>query len=176
MSLPVDVAEAERLLAGHLGTSPRAAHSHLVAQIMAELARRLQQDAELWRVVGLLHDLDYFEVAGDWTRHGVVAAERLAGRLPQEALMAIAGHDHRTGVLAKGALADALRLADALAILGWQSGRDTLLAATRIEDWRRLAGERAFLLDMISELSTRLGLGFGVLLSVLGTVPEQHWS
>ena len=79
MSLPVDVAEAERLLVGHLGTSPRAAHSHLVA-------------------------------------------------------------------------------------------------ATRIEDWRRLAGERAFLFDMISELSTRPGLGFGVLLSVLGTVPEQHWS
>lgn len=176
MSLRLDLDEAERLLAGHLGSSPRAAHSRLVAQIMAELARCLQQDAGLWRVVGLLHDLDYFDVAADWTRHGVLTAERLAGRLSQEALMAIAAHDHRTGVLAKGALADALRLADALAILGWQSGRDAILTSSRIEDWRRLAGERTFLFEMISELSSRLGLDFGVLLGVLGAVCEQDWS
>ena len=79
MSLRLDLDEAERLLAGHLGSLPRAAHSRLVAQIMAELARRL-------------------------------------------------------------------------------------------------AGERTFLFEMISELSSRLGLDFGVLLGVLGAVCEQDWS
>ena len=42
---------------------------------MAEVARELKEDTHLWKIVGLLHDLDYDEVKGDMQRHGVVAAE-----------------------------------------------------------------------------------------------------
>ncbi|MBS7608490.1 MAG: hypothetical protein QW734_09175 [Candidatus Bathyarchaeia archaeon] len=34
----------------------------LVSAIMAEVARELKEDTHLWKIVGLLHDLDYDEV------------------------------------------------------------------------------------------------------------------
>jgi len=83
---------------------------------MAALAGRLGEPVGLWRVTGWCPDLDYFAVDGDWSRHGVLAAQWLAGRLPEAALEAIAAHDHRAGRTATTRLADMLRLADALAV------------------------------------------------------------
>jgi predicted hydrolase (HD superfamily) len=39
---------------------------------MADLAKQLNEDAKLWRIVGLLHDLDYDAVKGGYAEHGVV--------------------------------------------------------------------------------------------------------
>jgi hypothetical protein len=47
----------------------------------------------------------------------LVGAEVLKGRLPEEALHAIASHDHRSGVEPETLLDHSLILADALAIL-----------------------------------------------------------
>lgn len=173
MSARLSPAEAETLLVRHLGDSPRAAHSRIVAAIMVALATNLGEDAELWRIVGLLHDIDFIEVAGEWSRHGVVAADWLAGRLPPEALAAIAAHDHRTGIVAAGPLADALRLADALAVFDQQARRATVLGAASFDDWRPLVGERHFLFEMISGLSARLDVSFDALRAILAGLPEQ---
>ncbi|MGH6924905.1 MAG: hypothetical protein ACRED5_14320 [Propylenella sp.] len=110
-------AEAVALLREHLDDSPRAAHSRLVAHIMLELAHHFRADVPLWEVVGLCHDLDFFETAADRQRHGLLAAEWLGGKLPEEALAAIRVHDHRTGVRSQSLLADMLKLADVLAVL-----------------------------------------------------------
>jgi len=84
---------------------------------MAALAEGLGEDAGLWETVGLLHDLDYDQTRSDTSRHGVLGAEVLKGRLPEEAIHAIASHDHRSGVKPETILDHSLILADALAIL-----------------------------------------------------------
>jgi len=92
-------------------------HALLVSAIMAELAKQLNEDVKLWRIVGLLHDLDYDEVREDMRKHGVVAAEKLKGRLPEEAIYAIKAHDYRTGFKPKSRLDKALIAADSAAVL-----------------------------------------------------------
>lgn len=172
----LDPGGAEALLVRHLGGSPRAGHSRAVGGLMAALATRLGADAALWQAVGLVHDIDYFAVGGDWSRHGIVAAEWLADVLPPEALAAIRAHDHRTGIAAEGPLADALKLADALAILDQHAGRAALLEAGTFDEWRSLAGVRPFLVDIIAERQARLGLGVAELGEMLHLVPEQQSS
>ena len=49
------------------------AHALLVSAIMAEMAEELKEDTRLWKIVGLLHDIDYDEVKGDMQKHGIVA-------------------------------------------------------------------------------------------------------
>lgn len=111
------VAEAHRLIATHLGDSHRARHSVFVGFAMRQLAGALEADAPLWEVTGLVHDLDFDAVAGDWSQHGILAATWLSGDLPDDALAAIPAHDHRTGIMSETAIARALKLADALAIV-----------------------------------------------------------
>jgi predicted hydrolase (HD superfamily) len=108
--------EAESLVEEKLGQSPRAAHSRQVGQVLGALATHLAADVRLWTAVGLVHDIDYFAVGEDMTQHGVLAAAWLEGRLPQDALEAIAAHDRSTGITSASLLADMLKLADALAI------------------------------------------------------------
>ena len=97
--------------------SSRYMHGILTGRIMAALAETFEEDAGLWETVGLLHDLDYDQTLVGTGRHGVLGAEVLKGRLPDEALHAIASHDHRSFVKPESLLDHSLRLADALAIL-----------------------------------------------------------
>jgi hypothetical protein len=152
-------AEAVALLRDHLGDTPRAAHSRLVAHIMREVAHHFRADVHLWEVVGLCHDLDFFETGADGQRHGLLAAEWLAGKLPEEALAAIRAHDHRTGVRSESLLADMLKLADVLAVLDDVLGRERLCG---IGDGEALTeqelGGRAYLADMLSHYAAKHAL------------------
>jgi putative nucleotidyltransferase with HDIG domain len=109
----ISVDEARRLIE----YSGRYMHSLAVGRIMAALAEALEEDAGLWETAGILHDLDYEQTRAERSRHGVAAARVLEGRLPEEALHAIASHDHRSGVEPETLLDHSLRLADALAVL-----------------------------------------------------------
>jgi predicted hydrolase (HD superfamily) len=109
----MDRREALKMIEG----SSRYAHSVLVGRVMVSLARRLDGDEGEWELVGLLHDLDYDSVLGDMARHGVRAAESLAGPVSDEGLDAIRSHDHRTGFKPGGPLAESLRFADVVAVL-----------------------------------------------------------
>jgi len=97
--------------------SSRYMHGVLTGRIMAALAEALEEDAGLWETVGLLHDMDYDQTRVGASRHGVVGAYVLKGRLPDEALHAIASHDGGSGVRPETLLDHSLILADALAIL-----------------------------------------------------------
>src|SRR5688500_10025772 len=98
--------EALALVQQHLGNTPRALHSHVVAALMRQLAGLFVPDAVLWETVGLCHDLDFFTVADDWSQHGLLTIKWLSGHLPNDALQAIAAHDYRTGVYSDTLLAD----------------------------------------------------------------------
>src|SRR4030042_654471 len=113
VSRMISVDEARRLIE----YSGRYMHSLTVGRIMAALAEALEEDAGLWEVVGVLHDLDYDQTRAEHGRHGVAAAQVLGGRLSEEALHAIASHDHRSGGEPGALLDHSLILADALAVL-----------------------------------------------------------
>jgi predicted hydrolase (HD superfamily) len=99
------------------------AHALVVSTMMRRLAERLGEDGRDWELVGLLHDLDYDETRGDMNRHGVVASERLKGRLPENCLYAIKAHDYRTGFEPKSKLDKALIATDSVAILMEKAGK-----------------------------------------------------
>jgi hypothetical protein len=91
--------EALSLLEANVPEDNQRHHARETEAVMRALARRLDKDEELWGVTGLLHDLDYAETASDPERHGLVAAEMLAGKLPDEAIHAIKAHNaDMTGV------------------------------------------------------------------------------
>ena len=168
--------EAEAWVIAKLGETPRARHSRFVGYLMCRLGERIDADeAEIWEITGLLHDLDFFVVDGDWHIHGRTTVAWLEGRLPIPALLAIAAHDHRSGILSDAPLSQALRLSDAVAVLDEGSGRAATLSALRDGEAATygLAGEREFLADMIVELSAGLGVTLDELAGLLAGLPGQ---
>jgi hypothetical protein len=61
--------------------------------IMRGVADKLGRDVELWGLVGLLHDVDYEQTRDDPASHGLVGAQMLEGKLPDEAIRAIKAHN-----------------------------------------------------------------------------------
>jgi hypothetical protein len=168
--------EAEAWVIAKLGATARAEHSRFVGYLMRRLGERLEPDeAEIWEMAGLLHDLDFFVVDGDWHIHGRTTVAWLEGRLPIPALVAIAAHDHRSGIVSDAPMSMALRLADAVAVLDDRAGRNAVIGALRQGDpaIAELAGDRAFLRDMIVGLSGRLGLELGEVAMMLDGLPQQ---
>ena len=173
---PMRLLEAEAWVIARLGATARAEHSRFVGYLMRALAAELDPaEAELWEIAGLLHDLDYFVVDGDWHIHGRTTAAWLEGRLPLSAMLAIAAHDHRSGILSDAPMSLALRLCDALAVFDQQAGRAPLLAALRDGEAAVdvLAGERGFLAEMIVRLSGELGLTLVAIERLLAALPVQ---
>ncbi len=109
--LPTD--EALGLIDG----SNKMNHSILVSRILVVLAKHLGENVDKWELAGLLHDLDYDETIEDRTRHGIIAAQKLDGRVSESILHAIRSHDHRTGVVPTTLLDKSLRFADAMSKL-----------------------------------------------------------
>lgn len=69
-------------------------HCLATEAVMRVLARRLDQDEELWGLVGLLHDLDFDFTRDNPQAHGIKTVELLADfNLPREALNAIMRHN-----------------------------------------------------------------------------------
>jgi predicted hydrolase (HD superfamily) len=167
------LAEAEGLVGKWLGDTPRAAHSRFVGEVMRRLALELGGDVELWQVVGLVHDLDYFAVAGDWSRHGRLTADWLAGQLPAEAHDAIAAHDHRSGTVSDTVLSDMLKLADALAVLDESAGRELTCGALSGGGLADVVGNRPYLATMIKHLAGHHHLALERLAQLLEGLPRQ---
>lgn len=107
--------EAKELLERHVETVNLRKHMLAVAAIMEALADRMDCNADVWWLTGLLHDLDYEETKDEPERHAARSAEMLEGRLPGEALQAIQAHNWRhTGVEPSAPLDYALIASDAL--------------------------------------------------------------
>ena len=65
--------------------------------VLCVLPLRLGHDPELWGLTGLLHDLNYPETRDLPQRHGLETTARLAGQMPEEALLAISRHNDMNG-------------------------------------------------------------------------------
>lgn len=115
---------------------------------MAALAEFILEDEIEWRLVGLLHDLDYDETRDCIDSHGKVAAEALKGKLSDGGLRAIISHDHRSGVEPQTLLDESLIFADSLAVIIENRGLD-ILADT--SSWHRALREESDSKPWISE-------------------------
>lgn len=105
---------AMKLLDENVSNENLKKHMIAVSAIMRGLATKFGEDEEMWALTGLLHDIDYERVGGDMRKHGLVSAEMLEGRLPEECLHAIRAHNERTGVKAESLLDKSLLSADAI--------------------------------------------------------------
>lgn len=89
----LDREEALSLLQSKALEDNLVAHCLQTEAVMRHLANRLGRDTDLWGITGLLHDLDYPGTKDDAARHGLETARELDGKLPAEALQAIAAHN-----------------------------------------------------------------------------------
>lgn len=105
--------QALEVLKQHVKDDYQILHAKMVATAMREYAKKLGEDAELWYLTGLLHDIDYFEhpdehpnISVEWYSHW---------GLPQELTHAVLAHAHdRTGVEPQTNMAKALCAIDEL--------------------------------------------------------------
>jgi len=164
------------LLHHHLGTSARALHSQLVAYLMRELALLYAADLDLWELVGLCHDLDYFATQDDGRQHGLLTVRWLQHKLPDEALEAIAAHDYRSGVTSDTLLADMLKVADVVTVLDERLGRARLAQLLNDEDYMALQaglGERVYLCEILQQYASKHTLSSRQIAQLLDRAPRQ---
>jgi predicted hydrolase (HD superfamily) len=168
------VQAALELVHRYLGTSPRARHSIFVGFVMHHLAEPLMADGTLWEITGLCHDLDFEATADDPTRHGLLAAQWLAGELPEAALLAIRAHDHRSGIAADTPIAHALKLSDALAVISEALGDRTMAVLDNPDAEALLARQfatRPYLPALLLAHSRRLGITLPALARICALAP-----
>ena len=84
-------------------------HALASEAVLRALAERLGEDADLWAMTGLLHDIDYPLTQMMPEAHGLRGAEMLEGALPEPALAAIRAHNDCTGFTPATPLDFALR-------------------------------------------------------------------
>ncbi|NDV19809.1 HD domain-containing protein [Pseudodesulfovibrio sp. JC047] len=84
--------EAWTLLKAHNTETSLINHALESEAVMRGLATKLGEDADLWGITGLLHDLDYAVTKHTHDRHGLDSVDMLEGKLPDEALAAIRRH------------------------------------------------------------------------------------
>jgi len=90
-------------------------HMLAVEAIMKALAEYLREDASLWAMTGLLHDIDYEKTADDFEKHGVLARKMLKGKAPEQVVRAIEAHNcEHSGVKPETSLEKGLLASDAV--------------------------------------------------------------
>lgn len=104
-------------------SSSKLFHAVMVSTLMSDLAEKLDENKQEWWLVGLLHDMDYDETKNAMSKHGLIAAEKLKGRLSEYCLHAIKTHDHGAGVEPQSRLDKALIATDSLANLIERMGK-----------------------------------------------------
>ena len=87
------------LVKSHVHRTNLLKHILAVEAIMMEVATYLNEDAERWGLLGLLHDLDYDETYDNPEFHGTRSAEMLTGKIDDKLLRAIKAHSYmNTGI------------------------------------------------------------------------------
>lgn len=86
--------EALALLRAHLSNDNLVKHCLATEAIMGDLAARLGQDTETWRLAGLLHDLDFEETKDTPDRHALKTAAVLQEKgISPEIIQAVKAHN-----------------------------------------------------------------------------------
>lgn len=118
-------------------------HMIAVAGIMKALAEKLGEDAEKWEIAGLLHDIDYEKTEGSLERHGLVSAEMLKGKIPEDSIHAIKAHNfERTKVEPETKMDNALIAADAVS--GLIVATALVMPSKKLEEVKEKSVEKKF--------------------------------
>lgn len=107
--------EAYKLLKKYLKNQNLIKHSIAVEAILADMAKRLNKDEHLWRITGILHDLDYEYTKEEPEKHATMSTQILDGLLPEQAINAIKAHNYmHTSQVPSTSLDKSLIAADAV--------------------------------------------------------------
>jgi len=90
----IDREEAIIWLKKYLHDDKLIKHSLAVEAIMGDTAKHLNKNIQLWKLVGLLHDLDYEYTKDKPEEHSCQTAELLDGIIPEEGINAIKSHNY----------------------------------------------------------------------------------
>ncbi len=107
--------EALTLIKANVSKRNMLYHMLAVEAIMKSLARSLDEDAALWGLTGLLHDVDFEKTEKTPEKHGLLAEEILEGKCPREVIHAIKAHNSQnTKVTPETKMEKALIACDAI--------------------------------------------------------------
>jgi putative nucleotidyltransferase with HDIG domain len=114
--IPINREEALILLKNYLKTPTLIKHCLASEAIMRALSERLDENPEVWGIVGLIHDLDFEETKDTPEVHTLKAAEILEEKgFPKEIIEAIKSHNAEAlGTLREGKLALALACSETI--------------------------------------------------------------
>ena len=91
----MDREDALALLREYVSGEALIAHSLATGAIMRRVGPYLGEDAVIWELIGILHDIDYELVEGDMARHGVMGGQILRERGVDDAIAGAAErHNH----------------------------------------------------------------------------------
>ena len=163
--------EALELLQANISEKNLINHSLESEAVLRALAREKGQDEEVWGISGLLHDLDYSQVADTPEKHGMVGADMLVGKLPEEAVYAIRAHNDMTGIEPKTDLDFALRCGETVTGLIHTAAlvRPTRMEGMKAKSLKKKMKDKAFAAsvnrDNIRECD-RIGMELGAFLTL----------
>ncbi len=107
--------EAIKFLKKNIKNENLIKHCLVVGAIMERLVVNLGEDAEKWKKCGLLHDIDYNMINGDFYQHGLVAEKILRDfGAEEDVIKAIKVHNRRLGLSPETNIEKAICIADAL--------------------------------------------------------------
>lgn len=107
--------EAFKLLGKYLRDDKLIKHSLAVEAILKDMAKKLNEDENLWGLTGLLHDLDYEYTKNEPEKHSTITTQLLKGLLPETSLNAIRAHNYtHTDCIPTNSIEKALIAADAV--------------------------------------------------------------
>jgi putative nucleotidyltransferase with HDIG domain len=72
-------------------------HMLAVEAIMRSIAKATGHNEEKYALAGLCHDIDFEQTKDDHSRHGLISAEMLKGKVDEEILECIKRHNELTG-------------------------------------------------------------------------------
>lgn len=107
--------EAVKLVKENIKRENLFKHVLAVEAIMKGLAKHLNEGEDLWRLVGLLHDIDFEKTSDKPEKHGVIAEQILKGLVSDEIIKAIKTHNfENTNVIPETKMENALIAADSI--------------------------------------------------------------
>ncbi|KAF0195168.1 MAG: metal dependent phosphohydrolase [Bacillota bacterium] len=143
--------EALNLVKQHVKNKNLIKHMLAVEAVMGALAPHLGGDTELWRLAGLLHDIDYDQTFDKPEEHSKLGAQMLeALHLPEDLVNAVRAHNEIHGIERSTAIDKALYCSDPVTGL--------IVAGALIHPSRKLSViDKDFILNRFNEKSFARG-------------------
>lgn len=121
-------------------------HCIATAGIMREVARKLNENEELWFKIGLLHDIDYELCKGDMQKHGILAEEILKGEGYGEIAEIVKRHNHHLFGNYERAVEIALQASDSISglIIACALVKDGKISEVTVKTVKKKFKEKSF--------------------------------